>query len=185
MQTVFLCFSLVYPFILLTHSRKPAIIANMSPAPPKLQDTLRRAGLRVTASRLAVLAAVQGAGQHRDAEAVAEAAREQIGTLSTQAVYDNLHILEEAGLVRRIQPSGHPGRYEARVGDNHHHIVCRRCGLTADVDCAVGAAPCLEPSGEHGFAVDAAEVIFWGICPQCQQNNHTQNYQNELKEQIA
>ena len=157
----------------------------MSPATHKLHDALRLAGLRVTASRLAVLAAVQGAGQHRDADAVAAAAREQIGTLSTQAVYDNLHILEEAGLVRRIQPSGHPGRYEARVGDNHHHLVCRRCGLTADVDCAVGAAPCLEPSGEHGFAVDAAEVIFWGLCPQCQQDNHTQNYQNELKEQTA
>ncbi len=154
--------------------------------PPTLHDALRHAGLRVTASRLAVLAAVQGSGQHRDAEAVAAAAREQLGTLSTQAVYDNLHVLEEAGLVRRIQPSGHPGRYEARVGDNHHHLVCRRCGLTADVDCAAHAAPCLEPSGEHGFAVDEAEVIFWGLCPQCQQDNHTHpNYQNELKEQTA
>ena len=133
-----------------------------------LQEALRGAGLRVTAPRLAVFMAVLGAGQHRDAEAIADAARERLGTLSTQAVYDNLHILEEAGLVRRIQPSGHSARYEARVGDNHHHIVCRRCGLTADVDCAVGAAPCLEPSDDHGFVVQEAEVIFWGLCPQCQ-----------------
>ena len=136
-----------------------------------LREALRRAGLRVTASRLAVLAAVGGEGRHRDADAVAEAARRQIGTLSTQAVYDNLRILEQAGLVRRIQPSGHPGRYEARVGDNHHHLVCRRCGLAADVDCAVGAAPCLEPSHSHGFAVEEAEVIFWGLCPHCRQSN--------------
>ena len=134
-----------------------------------LQESLRKAGLRVTAPRLAVLRAVQGEGQHRDAEAIADAARKRIGTLSTQAVYDNLHILEEVGLVRRIQPSGHPARYEARVGDNHHHIVCRRCGLTADVDCMVGSAPCLEPSADHGFIVQEAEVIFWGLCPQCQQ----------------
>ncbi len=148
--------------------------------PPALQNALRQAGLRVTASRLAVLAAVQGEGQHRDAEAVAAAAREQLGTLSTQAVYDNLHVLEEAGLVRRIQPSGHPGRYEARVGDNHHHIVCRRCGATADADCTVGAAPCLEPSDRHGFVVEEAEIIFWGLCPDCTQNNH----QNRMKEQL-
>ena len=136
-----------------------------------LQESLRQAGLRVTAPRLAVLNAVRGEGQHRDAEAIADAARKQLGTLSTQSVYDNLHILEEAGLVRRIQPSGHPGRYEARIGDNHHHIVCRRCGFTADVDCTVGAAPCLEPSSDHGFIVQEAEVIFWGICPQCRQKN--------------
>ncbi len=141
--------------------------------------SLRQAGLRVTAPRLAVLAAVLGEGQHRDAEAIAEAARKQLGTLSTQAVYDNLHILEKAGLVRRIQPSGHPTRYEARVGDNHHHIICRRCGVTEDVDCTVGAAPCLEPSANHGFIVEEAEVLFWGLCPQCQQKTHTK----EPKEQ--
>lgn len=146
-----------------------------------LHEALRLAGLRVTAPRLAVLAAVLGEGQHRDAEAIAEAARQQLGVLSTQAVYDNLRILEEAGLVRRIQPSGHPGRYEARVGDNHHHIVCRRCGVTADVDCTVGAAPCLEPSANHGFVVEEAEIIFWGLCPQCRHENHT----NNLKEQLA
>ncbi len=147
-----------------------------------LHASLRQAGLRVTASRLAVLTAVQGDGQHRDAEAIAEAARRKIGTLSTQAVYDNLHVLEEAGLVRRIQPSGHPGRYEARVGDNHHHLVCRRCGLTADVDCAVGAAPCLEPSAEHGFVVETAEVIFWGLCPQCRQEDQIQEDQIQENE---
>ncbi|BDI32521.1 transcriptional repressor [Capsulimonas corticalis] len=132
-------------------------------------DSLRRAGLRVTAPRLAVLMSVQGEGSHRDAEAIAVAARKRLGALSTQAVYDNLHVLEEVGLIRRIQPSGHPARYEARVGDNHHHIVCRVCGLTNDVDCAVGAAPCLEPSANHGFVIQEAEVIFWGLCPQCQQ----------------
>jgi Fe2+ or Zn2+ uptake regulation protein len=134
-----------------------------------LQDSLRKAGLRVTAPRLAVLTAVGGEGKHLDVEAIADAARKRLGTLSTQAVYDNLHALERAGLVRRIQPSGHPARYEARVGDNHHHIVCRRCGTTADVDCAVGAAPCLEPSADHGFVVQEAEVIFWGLCPHCSQ----------------
>lgn len=136
-------------------------------------ESLRRAGLRVTAPRLAVLTSVLGEGQHRDAEAIANAARKRLGALSTQAVYDNLHILEEAGLIRRIQPSGHPARYEARVGDNHHHLVCRRCGLTADVDCAVGAAPCLEPSATHGFSVQEAEVIFWGLCPHCQHKTHS------------
>jgi Fe2+ or Zn2+ uptake regulation protein len=152
----------------------------MTPNESTVSESLRGAGLRVTAPRLAILLSVLGEGQHRDAEAIADAARKRIGTLSTQAVYDNLHILEEVGLVRRIQPSGHPARYEARVGDNHHHIVCRRCGLTADVDCAVGAAPCLEPSADHGFIVHAAEVIFWGLCPQCQQEPQT----SEPKEQI-
>jgi Fur family ferric uptake transcriptional regulator len=145
-----------------------------------LHESLRQAGLRVTAPRLAVLTAVLGEGQHRDAEAIAHAARKRLGTLSTQAVYDNLHILEEAGLIRRIQPSGHPARYEARVGDNHHHIVCRRCGVTVDVDCTVGAAPCLEPSANHGFVVEEAEVIFWGLCPQCQQATHTEEPREEL-----
>src|SRR5436305_2855903 len=127
-------------------------------------ESLRRAGLRVTAPRLAVLLSVLGEGQHRDAEAIADAARKRIGTLSPQAVYDNLHVLEKAGLVRRIQPSGHPACYEARVGDNHHHLVCRRCGVIVDVECAVGEAPCLEPSAGHGFVVQEAEVIFWGLC---------------------
>ena len=154
---------------------------SMLPDTHSLHAAIRQAGLRVTASRLAVLSAVLGEGQHRDAEAIAASARRQIGALSTQAVYDNLHALEGAGLVRRIQPSGHPGRYEARVGDNHHHLVCRRCGATADVDCAVGAAPCLEPSDTGGFAVEEAEVIFWGLCPQCRQENDTK----DLKERLS
>jgi Fe2+ or Zn2+ uptake regulation protein len=143
----------------------------MTPDTHTLHEYLRHAGLRVTGPRLAVLTAVLGEGQHRDAEAIADAARTRLGTLSTQAVYDNLHILEDAGLVRRIQPSGHPARYEMRVGDNHHHIVCRRCGTVADVDCAVGEAPCMEPYATHGFIVQEAEVIFWGLCPLCQQEN--------------
>lgn len=145
-----------------------------------LRHSLHRAGLRVTAPRLAVLTAVLGEGQHRDVEAIADAARKQLGALSTQAVYDNLRILETAGLVRRIQPSGHPARYEARVGDNHHHIVCRRCGATADVDCIVGAAPCLEPSADHGFVVEEAEIIFWGLCPQCRRETHTEESKEHL-----
>ena len=145
-----------------------------------LHESLRRAGLRVTGPRLAVLTAVLGKGQHRDADAIADAARTRLGTLSTQAVYDNLRILVEAGLVRRIQPSCHPARYEARVGDNHHHIVCRRCGTIADVDCAVGVAPCLEPSANHGFIVQEAEVIFWGLCPQCQLKSHKEEPMEQL-----
>ena len=130
-------------------------------------DKLRQARLRVTAPRLAVLEAVSGEGRHQDADTIARIARRQIGTLSTQAVYDNLHALVQAGLVRRIEPAGRPSLYETRVGDNHHHLVCRKCGATADVDCAVGDAPCLEPSNAHGFAIDEAEVIFWGLCPVC------------------
>ncbi len=152
----------------------------MSSHPHDLQTAIQAAGLRVTAQRLAVLSAVWGDGQHRDADAIVTAAREKLGTLSTQAVYDNLHILVEAGLVRRIQPSGHPGRYEARVGDNHHHIVCRHCGETTDVDCAVESAPCLEPTDSHGYSIDQAEVIFWGLCPKCQKTKNT----TEQKEQV-
>ena len=140
---------------------------------PNWPGRIRDAGLRVTAPRLAVLAAVEAGTQHHDAETIAVAARARLGTLSTQAVYDNLNALVEAGLVRRIQPANSPARYETRTCDNHHHIVCRRCGRTADVDCTVGSAPCLEPSADHGFIVQEAEVIFWGLCPQCQQETHT------------
>ena len=132
-----------------------------------LPQRLRASGLRVTAPRLAVLTAVQGKGQHLEVVEIVAAARERLGTLSTQAVYDNLSVLLAAGLVGRIQLAGQPARFEARVGDNHHHIVCRRCGATADVDCTIGAAPCLEPSHSHGFAVEEAVVTFWGTCPQC------------------
>lgn len=131
---------------------------------------LRAAGLRVTRPRAAVLEVLDQAlhrHEHLSAATVAERARARIGHLSTQAAYDCLDALTAAGLARRIEPAGHPVRYEARVGDNHHHLVCRRCGSTADVDCTVGAAPCLTPSDTLGFRVDEAEVIFWGLCPSC------------------
>lgn len=131
-----------------------------------IRDRLRAAGMRITGPRLAVLSAVAGR-PHQDAETIAEEARRSLGALSTQAVYDNLHALVRAGLVRRIEPSGHPARYETRVGDNHHHAICSRCGRTEDVDCASGAAPCLEPSGALGFVIEEAEVIYWGTCPEC------------------
>ena len=130
-------------------------------------ELLRDRGLKVTASRLAVLRAVEELGGHPDAAAIAGHARERLGSVSTQAVYDGLHALSAAGLLRRIEPAGHPARYETRVGDNHHHVVCRNCGMTADVDCATGQTPCLHPSDDHGFALDEAEVIFWGLCRDC------------------
>lgn len=129
---------------------------------------MRRANLRVTAPRLAMLRAVREAQGHPDVAALIGAARAQLGTLSTQAAYNILAALEAAGLVRRIEPAGGPARYEARVGDNHHHIVCRGCGATVDVDCKVASRPCLRPAAAHGFAIDEAEVTFWGICPACQ-----------------
>ena len=135
------------------------------------RERLRGAGLRVTAPRLAVLEAVEGEGRHSDAAAVAVAARKRLGTLSTQSVYDNLAALVDAGLVRRIQPAAHPARYEVQTGDNHHHMVCRACGATADVPCAVGHAPCLQPAIDHGYAVDEAEVLYWGLCPACRSQN--------------
>lgn len=128
---------------------------------------LRSRQLRVTRPRLAVLAALDR-HPHGDVDVLATAAREDLGSVSTQAVYDVLRALTDAGLVRRIEPAGSPARFEARVGDNHHHIVCRACGAIADVDCAVGAAPCLTTSDPHGFVVDEAEVTYWGLCPQCQ-----------------
>jgi Fur family ferric uptake transcriptional regulator len=130
-------------------------------------ERLRDRGLKVTASRLALLRAVDELGGHPDAAAIATHARGRLGSVSTQAVYDGLHALAGAGLLRRIEPAGSPVRYEARVGDNHHHLVCRTCGRTEDVDCAVGAAPCLEPSEDRGFVIDEAEVIFWGLCADC------------------
>ncbi len=133
----------------------------------ELARRLRASGLRVTASRMAVLEAVCHQ-PHSDAEHVADVARRRIGSLSTQAVYNNLHALSRAGLLRHIEPAGSPVRYEARVGDNHHHVVCRVCATTADVDCAVGLTPCLQASDTHGFALDEAEVTFWGTCPSCQ-----------------
>jgi Fur family ferric uptake transcriptional regulator len=132
-----------------------------------LTEELRAAGLRVTAPRLAVLEVLRGQS-HVDADAVATAARARLGTLSTQAVYDILRAFTAAELIRRIEPAGSAAVYETRVGDNHHHVVCRLCGAIADVDCAVGSAPCLDPSSAHGFLVDEAEVTYWGLCPTCQ-----------------
>lgn len=129
-------------------------------------DLLRGAGLRVTRPRVAVLEALERS-PHADTAEVIAAARHDVPEVSHQAVYDSLATLAEAGLVRRIQPHGHAARYERRVGDNHHHVVCRSCGSIADVDCATGEAPCLVPSQTHGFAIDQAEVIFWGTCPAC------------------
>ncbi len=129
-------------------------------------ELLRRNGVQVTAQRLAVLRAVSDR-PHGTADDVAEAVRAEIGTISRQAVYDALGILAGNGLVRRIQPAGSPARYEDRVGDNHHHLVCRICGLMVDVDCAVGAVPCLSPADDAGYEIDEAEVVFWGRCPEC------------------
>lgn len=127
---------------------------------------LREHGVQVTAQRLAVLRAVSGL-PHCTADEVSERVRAEIGTISKQAVYDALGVLSEHGLVRRIQPAGSPALYEARVGDNHHHLICRTCGKAVDVDCAVGAAPCLTPADDAGYQIDEAEVIFWGVCPGC------------------
>ena len=138
-------------------------------------DRLRLRGLSVTRPRLAVLAVLDEAStraEHLPVAIIAERARAQLGALSTQAAYDCLEALTRARLVRRIEPAGSPALYEARVGDNHHHLVCRSCGRTADVDCAVGAAPCLSAADQAatGFVVDEAEVIFWGHCPDCADN---------------
>jgi Fur family ferric uptake transcriptional regulator len=129
-------------------------------------DLLRRRGVQVTAQRLAVLAAVSGR-PHGTADDVARAVRAGIGTISRQAVYDALEVLAEKGLIRRIQPAGSPARYEDRIGDNHHHLICRACGRMVDVDCAVGAAPCLTPADDSGYEIHEAEVIYWGRCPAC------------------
>jgi Fe2+ or Zn2+ uptake regulation protein len=129
-------------------------------------ELLRQHGIQVTAQRLAVLRAVAGR-PHITADGVADAVRAEIGAISLQSVYDALGVLVGEGLVRRIQPAGSPARFEARVGDNHHHLICRTCGRMVDVDCAVGAAPCLTPSDGMGYEIDEAEVVYWGRCPEC------------------
>ena len=129
-------------------------------------EELRGAGLRVTAVRVALLEAVRH-GDHLGVEALAVGVRERVGHVSLQAVYEALNALAATGLVRRIQPAGSPARFEGRIGDNHHHVICRACGAVADVDCAVGEAPCLTASDDHGFEIDEAEVIYWGLCPGC------------------
>jgi Fur family ferric uptake transcriptional regulator len=133
---------------------------------PSTAEELRGAGLRVTAARVALLETVRD-GDHLGVEAITSGVRDRIGHISLQAVYDALYALTEAGLIRRLEPAGSPTRFEGRVGDNHHHVVCRSCGVVADVDCAVGEAPCLTASDDHGFSVGEAEVIYWGLCPDC------------------
>ena len=129
-------------------------------------DLLRARGIQVTAQRLAVLRAV-ASQPHITADAVADAARAEIGAISLQSVYDALGVLFAEGLIRRIEPAGSPARFEDRVGDNHHHLICRNCGRMVDVDCAVGAAPCLTVVDARGYEIDEAEVVYWGRCPDC------------------
>jgi Fur family ferric uptake transcriptional regulator len=129
-------------------------------------DILRQRGIQVTAQRLAVLRAVAGQ-PHIAADAVADSVRAEIGAISLQSVYDCLGVLVAEGLIRRIQPAGSPARFETRVGDNHHHLICRICGRVVDVDCAVGSAPCLTAADDGGYEIDEAEVAYWGRCPDC------------------
>lgn len=129
-------------------------------------ELLRQHGIQVTAQRLAVLRAV-ARQPHVTADGVAEAVRAEIGAISIQSVYDALALLAGEGLIRRIQPAGSPARFENRVGDNHHHLICRACGHMLDVECAVGSAPCLTASDAHGYQIDTAEVTYWGVCPSC------------------
>ncbi len=136
------------------------------PTASDFESMLRGAALRVTRPRLAVLAAVYD-HPHADTDSIAGVVRAELGQVSHQTIYDVLRALTAAGLVRCIQPAGSVARYESRVGDNHHHVVCRSCGVIADADCAVGAAPCLTVSDDHGFAIDEAEVIYWGLCADC------------------
>jgi Fur family ferric uptake transcriptional regulator len=133
------------------------------------EQQLRDVALRVTGPRIAVLTEVR-AHPHADVDTLTAKVRSRLGSVSTQAIYDVLRALTEAGLIRRIEPAGSPARFEARVGDNHHHVVCRTCGDVSDVDCATGSAPCLEASSAKGFVIDEAEVTYWGTCPDCQRN---------------
>ena len=137
-----------------------------APRTPTPAEELRGVGLRVTAARVALLQTVRE-GDHLGVEAIASGMRDRIGHVSLQAVYEALHALTAAGLISRIEPAGSPARFEGRVGDNHHHIVCRSCGAVVDVDCVVGEPACLTASDDHGFAIDEAQVIFWGQCPDC------------------
>jgi Fur family ferric uptake transcriptional regulator len=136
------------------------------PSTSGFEQLLREAALRVTRPRIAVLTAVYG-HPHADTDSIIDTVRGELSDVSRQAIYDVLRALTNAGLVRRIQPAGSVARYESRVGDNHHHVVCRSCGVIADADCAVGEAPCLTASDDHGFVIDEAEVIYWGLCADC------------------
>lgn len=137
-----------------------------------LVDLVRSAGLRVTASRVAVLLVLSRC-PHADTDTVIRQVRDELGSVSPQAVYNALAIFVEAGLLRRIEPAGSVSLYELRVADNHHHVVCRKCAAVQDVDCAVGRRPCLTPSDTHGYLLDEAEVTYWGICPACQSHAST------------
>ncbi|MFI5718604.1 Fur family transcriptional regulator [Nocardia sp. NPDC051750] len=137
----------------------------------EFQQLLRGVSLRVTAPRVAVLSAVHD-NPHADTDTIIRVVRSRLAAVSHQAVYDSLRTLTGAGLLRCIQPSGSVARYETRVGDNHHHVVCRACGSIADVDCAAGESPCLTASHDHGFTIDEAEVIYWGLCPDCAISQH-------------
>ncbi|GGV23303.1 transcriptional repressor [Actinomadura cremea] len=146
---------------------------------PSIAAELRGAGLRVTAARVAILETVR-AGDHLGVDAIAAGVRERVGRISLQAVYEALHAMTASGLVRRIEPAGSPARFEGRTGDNHHHLVCRRCGAVGDVDCAVlldgrGHPPCLEPANDAGFLIDEADVTFWGLCPDCRPDTANAN----------
>jgi Fe2+ or Zn2+ uptake regulation protein len=157
---------------ILTNSRKHEIfgldlvIVGVMTTDLSNADRLRAAGLRVTQPRIVVMDVVHS-HPHVDTDTVFTLARTVLPAVSRQAIYDVLDAVTAVGLMRRIQPAGHVARYEMRVGDNHHHVVCRSCGLIADADCALGEAPCLTPSHSHGFVVDEAEVTFWGFCPDC------------------
>ncbi len=142
------------------------VVEPVETTPRDYEHMLREVSLRVTRPRIAVLDAVHE-HPHADTDSITSVVRAHLGDVSHQAVYDVLKALTVAGLVRRIQPSGSVARYESRVADNHHHVVCRSCGDIADVDCAVGAAPCLTATNDHGFEIDEAEVIYWGLCPAC------------------
>lgn len=152
----------------------------MVPSTAEYEDLLRESDLRVTRPRVAVLAAVYN-HPHADTNSIIEAARQDVADVSHQAVYDVLKALTDAGLVRNIQPPGSVARYESRVGDNHHHIVCRSCGAIADVDCAIGDAPCLTASEDHGFVIEEAEVVYRGLCPACAAESASQSPRKESR----
>jgi Fe2+ or Zn2+ uptake regulation protein len=153
------------PAALLTYSRKRGHTRRV-PTTSDVEQLLRGADLRVTRPRVAVLTAVYE-HPHAETDSIIGVVRQDLGEVSTQAVYDVLRALTSAGLVRRIEPAGSAARYESRIGDNHHHVVCRACGAVADVDCAVGDTPCLTASDDQGYSIDEAEVVYWGRCPAC------------------
>ena len=145
-----------------------------------VDQLLRGRGVQVTAQRIAIMQAV-GRRPHATADDLIDEVRSVIGTISRQAVYDTLGVLVEKGLIRRIQPAGSAARYEDRVGDNHHHLICRGCGTMFDIDCAVGAAPCLTAEDDHGFEIDEAEVIYWGHCPRCRKSREKDEKRQKQK----